>query len=72
MQGSETMLRRVGAARCVDPASAVLEAESDAAIRCPVHGMTDCSPLLSGCSLVNELWSLRRVRQAAAASVRSG
>lgn len=24
-------------------------------IRCPVHNMTDCSPLLNGCSLVNQI-----------------
>lgn len=28
--------------------------------RCPVHGMTDCSPLLNGCSIPNQAvaWAL--------------
>lgn len=25
-------------------------------IRCPVHGQRDCSPLLNGCSLVNQIY----------------
>jgi hypothetical protein len=27
-------------------------------IRCPVHDMPDCSPLLNGCTLVNKLHAI--------------
>lgn len=38
----------------------------DERIVCPVHGMPDCSPLLNGCSRVNQLWAEREAAQAEA------
>jgi hypothetical protein len=32
-------------------------------IRCPVHGIPDCSPLLNGCSIPNQLAALWRANQ---------
>lgn len=33
--------------------------------RCPVHGMTDCSPLLNGCSIPNQVaaWALAMIHE---------
>jgi hypothetical protein len=33
-------------------------------IKCPIHNMTDCSPLLNGCSLVIQLNKLEKYRLA--------
>jgi hypothetical protein len=40
--------------------------QTDAVLRCPVHGIPDCSPLLNGCSIPNRIAAevARRVDEA--------
>lgn len=42
-----------------DAADRAVTVFRDQRIRCPIHDLPDCSPLLNGCSLVNQIYTWR-------------